>query len=105
MKDTIYREAAIEAIKGNSYDNDDYIEINGYGAINDISALPSADRPQGEWEIAGKQFKYIRCPYCKTARASSRSRFCDWCGARLKSFEDTHLKAEIDNALKGANDE
>lgn len=49
MKDTIYREDAIEAIKGNSYaGDDDYIEINGYGAIEDIRALPSADRPQ-EW--------------------------------------------------------
>ena len=47
MSDLIKREDAIEAIKGNSYLYDDYIEINGYGAIKDIRALPSADRPQG----------------------------------------------------------
>ncbi len=46
MSDLIRREDAIEAIKGNSYLDDDYIEINGYGAIDDIRALPSADRWQ-----------------------------------------------------------
>lgn len=49
MKDTIYRQDAIEAIKGNTFaPGVDYMEINGYGAIEDIRALPSADRPQ-EW--------------------------------------------------------
>ena len=48
MEDLIKREDAIEVIKGNSYLDDDYIEINGYGAIEDIRTLPSADRPQ-EW--------------------------------------------------------
>lgn len=45
--DLIRRSDAIEAIKGNSYAlGDDYMEINGYGAIEDIRSLPSADRPQ-----------------------------------------------------------
>ena len=48
MNDTIYRQDAIEVIKGNSFaPGVDYMEINGYGAIEDIRALPSADRPQG----------------------------------------------------------
>lgn len=56
MKDTIYREDAIEVIKGNSFaPGVDYMEINGYGAIEDIRALPSADRPQGEWIPCSKQ--------------------------------------------------
>lgn len=49
MEEWIKKSDAIEAIKGNSYLNDDYIEINGYGAIEDIRTLPSADRPKGEW--------------------------------------------------------
>ena len=50
MDELIRRSDAIEAIKDNSFAlGDDYLEINGYGAIDDIRALPSADRPQGEW--------------------------------------------------------
>ena len=56
--------------------------------VEKVRKALSADRPQGEWEIAGERFKYIRCPYCKTAKASSRSRFCDWCGARMKGVEE-----------------
>ena len=45
MRDTIYRDEAIKAIKDHSFAlGDDYMEINGYGAIDDIRALPSADR-------------------------------------------------------------
>ena len=43
--DLIRRSDAIEAIKDHSFAlGDDYMEINGYGAIDDIRALPSADR-------------------------------------------------------------
>ena len=50
MDDLIRRSDAIKAIKDHSFAlGDDYMEINGYGAIDDIRALPSADRPQGEW--------------------------------------------------------
>lgn len=48
MEEWIKKSDAIEAIKDNSFAlGDDYLEINGYGAIDDIRALPSADRPQG----------------------------------------------------------
>ena len=86
MKDTIYREDAIEAIKGNSYANDDYIEINGYGAINDISALPSADRPQGKWIDDG--FAH-RCSICgKQGVGIEYYNYCPSCGARMKGADD-----------------
>lgn len=50
MDELIRRSDAIEAIKDNSFAlGDDYMEINGYGAIDDIRALPSVDRPRGEW--------------------------------------------------------
>ena len=50
MEELIRRSDAIKAIKDNSFAlGDDYMEINGYGAIDDIRALPSADRPKGEW--------------------------------------------------------
>ena len=50
MEEWIKKSDAIEAIKDNSFAlGDDYMEINGYGAIDDIRALPSADRPRGGW--------------------------------------------------------
>ena len=50
MEEWIKKSDAIKAIKDNSFAlGDDYLEINGYGAIDDIRALPSADRPKGEW--------------------------------------------------------
>ena len=50
MEELIKKSDAIKAIKDNSFAlGDDYLEINGYGAIDDIRALPSADRPKGEW--------------------------------------------------------
>ena len=49
MDELIRRSDAIKAIKDHSFAlGDDYMEINGHGAIDDIRALPSADRPQ-EW--------------------------------------------------------
>lgn len=49
MEEWIKKSDAIKAIKDNSFAlGDDYLEINGYGAIDDIRALPSADRPSGE---------------------------------------------------------
>ena len=93
MKDTIYREDAIEAIKGNSYDNDDYIEINGYGAINDISALPSADRPQGKWinhfDDLFPADSTIECSICHEYQPMGiDENFCPNCGARMKGADN-----------------
>ena len=96
MKDTIYREDAIEAIKGNSYLDDDYIEINGYGAIKDIRALPSADRPQGEWIKfgLGRGTRILFCTNCERriemplSQGDSNYDFCPNCGAKMKGADD-----------------
>lgn len=99
MRDTIYREDAIKAIKDNSFAlGDDYMEINGYGAIDDIRALPSADRPRGEWidaEIpleSGGSMPIQVCNLCKTfyplAYTGGGHRFCPNCGARMKGADD-----------------
>ena len=97
MNDLIKREDAIEAIKGNSYAlGDDYTEINGYGAIKDIRALPSAERPQGEWEVSCKDSV---CSVCGKDEAEficgtedwygyGLSNYCPHCGARMKGADD-----------------
>ena len=56
--------------------------------INDGVESNEADRPQGEWETVGKTHPYKRCPFCKRVRAFTDTRFCDWCGARMKGADD-----------------
>lgn len=86
MRDTIYRDEAIKAIKDHSFAlGDDYMEINGYGAIDDIRALPSADRPSGEWIDNGD--RYFRCSLCGT-KDTDRWCWCHGCGARMKGADD-----------------
>ena len=86
--DLIRRSDAIEAIHrearlaGGSVAIE-YADMFQY-AIKDI---PSADRPQGEWEIVGKNHPYKRCPFCKRVRAFTDTRFCDWCGADMREGE------------------
>ena len=56
MSDYIKREDAIQAVKDNSYslNDDELIEVNGFGAIDSINELPSAD-----------VVKVVRCKDCK----------------------------------------
>ena len=88
-EDLIRRGDAIKAIKDNSYaGDDDYIEINGYGAIEDIKALPSADRPQGYWFYSWSIFsRGYECTNCHK-KAIEEYDFCPNCGARMKGADD-----------------
>ena len=97
MKDTIYRQDAIEVIKGNSFaPGVDYMEINGYGAIEDIRALPSADRPQGKWIKfgLGRGTRILFCTNCERrievplSQGDSNYDFCPNCGAKMKGADD-----------------
>lgn len=63
---------------------------HGYEVEQWLDTIPSVDidRPQGEWELVGERIQYRRCPYCKRPRAFQDTRFCDWCGARMKGADD-----------------
>lgn len=118
MKDTIYREDAIKAIhnywkkrldtlptKESEY-GEVYADIQQMDKIlehnkalcNFIKAIPSADRPQGEWidaEIpleSGGSMPIQACNLCKTfyplAYTGGGHRFCPNCGARMKGADD-----------------
>ena len=101
MSDTIYREDAIKVIKDNSFaPGVDYLEINGYGAIDDIRALPSVDIPQGEWidaEIRHEDgvLPIQVCSECKTfyplEYTGGGHRYCPNCGARMKGADDDRI--------------
>ena len=65
MEEWIKKSDAIEAIKDHSFAlGDDYLEINGYGAIDDIRALPSADR----WIPCSERMPHIYSRYLVTTK-------------------------------------
>lgn len=90
-EDLIKREDAIEALYKYSFVSKDVIE-------KEIKAIPSADRPQGEWinaEIpleSGGSMPIQACNLCKTfyplAYTGGGHRFCPNCGARMKGADD-----------------
>jgi hypothetical protein len=91
MSDLIKREDATKALRERWARTTSYDGIGediGEECEEVIKAIPSADRPQGEWELVGERTQYRRCPYCKRTRAFQDTRFCDWCGARMKGADD-----------------
>jgi len=97
MRDTIYRDEAIEIIKKWF----EVIELNPDILIDGIVSLPSADRPQGEWIISTSDHESI-CSVCGEKEAEfiygtemwyglGKSKFCPSCGARTKGVDDEDL--------------
>ena len=92
MSDLIKREDAIDAV------------IEWYGCKpNDIEAfekiikaIPSADRPQGEWLKfgLGRGTRILFCTNCERkievplSQGDSNYDFCPHCGARMKGADD-----------------
>ena len=91
MSDLIKREDAIKALYKYSFVSKDVIE-------REINAIPSADRPQGEWVDAeiplesGGSMPIQVCNLCKTfyplAYTGGGHRFCPHCGAQMKGADD-----------------
>ena len=95
-KDTIYREDAIGACA--------YETLECYEARKTIRALPSADRPQGEWiheidDMGIYRQHTVRCSNCKCGFTNAYVvllcgdtgdlfRYCPNCGARMKGADD-----------------
>ena len=89
--DLIKRSDAIKALYKYNFVSKDVIE-------REIKAIPSADRPQGEWidaEIpleSGGSMPIQACNLCKTfyplAYIGGGHRFCPNCGAEMKGADD-----------------
>ena len=91
MEEWIKKSDAIEAIKDNSFAlGDDYLEINGYGAIDDIRALPSADRPRGELKYMGTYYKCSVCgsEFMDEITFMGELNYSPSCGAKMKGADD-----------------
>ena len=80
--DLIRREDAIKALYKYSFVSKDVIE-------REINAIPSADRPQGEWtqNVLRPDIHRYECSNCK-AHHIARYDYCPSCGARMKGADD-----------------
>ncbi len=89
VNDLISRADAIEAVMKH---HDGGLNQINYGltlAKNEIQALPSADRPSGEWQRVDEQ-PYFRKHYHKVCcsvchkQGSEKYNYCPNCGAKMK---------------------
>ena len=90
-EDLIKRGDAIKAIEAEECLG--YVECQSEWLYDRINAIPSADRPQGEWVDAeiplesGDTMPIQVCNLCKTfyplAYTGGGHRFCPNCGARM----------------------
>ena len=112
-KDTIYREDAIKAYNEameelvewqmeewqlGDFSECEFNTTDCKHIVRKLEAIPSADRPQGEWidaEIpleSGGSMPIQACNLCKTfyplAYTGGGHRFCPNCGAKMKGADD-----------------
>lgn len=97
--DLIKRSDAIGAIT-NHCENECYYRVDNWCPQcqreefeEAIKAVPSADRPQGEWVSDYSSPVAYRCTACNTLQhwsviQNGRYRFCPNCGARMKGAKD-----------------
>lgn len=85
-EDLIKREDVIEALYKYSFVSKDVIE-------KEINAIPSADRPQGEWIfrrefVEDTPFTGYRCSNCNYWQGMGVGNYCPNCGAKMKGADD-----------------
>ena len=92
MEDLIRREDAIDAINLRARIPHDIASAQYASmAINAIRTVPSADRPQGEWQDTGKDPDHshpltaiwYRCSECGDG-TNTKTNYCPNCGAKMK---------------------
>lgn len=86
MSDLIRRQDAIKALYKYSFVSKDVIE-------REINAIPSADRPQGEWKsVKASIYPYgydVECSVCGHRMGSSFGyKYCPMCGSHMKGADD-----------------
>lgn len=114
MSDLIKRSDAIEAIEETDWYHQNIRNkdmVNGANSdehqawykaediYNALEAVPSADRPQGEWELSAFQneadvangnyaFICSNCEHTDIHALTQTVPYCWWCGARMKGADD-----------------
>lgn len=80
-----------DALKELRLDHKDVIYIDKNECARRIKAIPSADRPSGEWMPKNSHTMY--CDVCGFEEVEWRTQdygYCPNCGARMKGTEDEH---------------
>ena len=97
MKDTIYRQTAIDAIDGlpNCYNgfSDSYDKSYIIGVLEE---LPSAEPKTGKWIIrtrhehypSGKEYTELVCPFCGHTDHNGDGCYCGYCGCKMEVNHD-----------------
>ena len=89
MIDPIEREDALQALVDSDVRGYDYRQLE-----KAIKAIPSADRPQGEWILQDDEHhieKIYLCSNCENFEAwgeYEKYNYCPNCGARMKGADD-----------------
>ena len=94
-EDLIKRSDAIGAIT-NHCENECYYRVDNWCPQCQreefqaaIKAVPSADRPQGEWERIPYSFVGgYRCTICGQKSLENHWSYCPKCGAKMKGVDD-----------------
>ena len=105
--DLVSRADAIEAIESRQTEQwiDTDVDYNNglESAVSEIKALPSADRPNGEWVIRENGNK--ECSLCGHERQDGWDYFCGYCGAKMGNdglyYADNRLTVEWKLASEG----
>lgn len=93
---SIDREDTIKILKDLQKDHLQFCLIPFRQAIERVQALPSADRPQGEWIKfgLGRGTRILFCTNCERriemplSQGDSNYDYCPNCGARMKGADD-----------------
>ena len=101
MSDLIKRSDAIKALRleypmmpmFKSLREEWAIKTEGFRKAEEvIMMLPSADRPQGEWERVPYSFAGgYRCSICGQKSLENHFNYCPNCGAKMKGADDDRV--------------
>lgn len=88
MSDLISRQDAIEQIQAWAVDLNHPNHLIRDDAVYILEALPSADRPKGEWLVSNTGVTgWWICSECGGA-GDIQDRFCKHCGADMRGADD-----------------
>lgn len=90
MKDTIYRDEAVEICERWRQRAKEHNDRDGWymadTLLKFITEIPSADRPLGKWiiEIDSNGNTYGKCSICDMKQYAGQLNYCPYCGAKMK---------------------
>ena len=110
-KDTIYRQAAIDAfdcsISGVPFESMIYVSEYADKMISRIKALPSAppERKKSKWILKPYIYGVAYCSECDYAQYINNTNYCPNCGADMRTPTQVQLDEADDVMMGGKQDD